>query len=216
MCEAVPHPVWALWEFMKKLLVATTNPAKLAEYREFLSDLPLKLVSLIDVGITQVSPEDKSTFEENAILKALFYNQLSGLPTIADDGGFEIEYLNGAPGVKSHRWTGMENPTDADIIAFTLEKMKNVQQNQRNAQLRLVLAYAFDNNVIATVEEKVKGTLANKASSFSKKGFPYRSLLFFPNLNKYYDELTPSEMEEYNHRKKAVQKLKSFFKKSLL
>ena len=72
---------------MKKLLIATTNPAKFDEYTEFLKDLPLQLLSLKEAGITQIAPENGATFEENATVKALFYNRLSNLPTIADDGG---------------------------------------------------------------------------------------------------------------------------------
>ena len=89
---------------MKKLLIATTNPGKLSEINRFLGDLPVELVGLKDAGITDAVEETGSTFEENAILKAKYYCKKSGLPTLADDGGFEIDALDGQPGVKSHRW----------------------------------------------------------------------------------------------------------------
>lgn len=87
-----------------KILIATTNPGKFSELRTFLSDLPYEYVSLSDVGISLNVEETGSTFDENAILKAKTYADLSGLPAIADDGGFEIDILHGEPGVKSYRW----------------------------------------------------------------------------------------------------------------
>src|SRR3989344_2166827 len=91
---------------MKKLLVATTNPGKLKEISNFLSDLPLKIISLSGIGITDRVEEVGKNYEENSQLKALFYSKKSGLPTIADDGGIEISALDGAPGVNSKRWLG--------------------------------------------------------------------------------------------------------------
>ena len=88
---------------MHKLLIATTNQAKFREISGLLNDVPLKLLSLKDVGITKHAAETGKTLEENAIIKAKFYQKLSGIPTISDDAGFEIDYLRGWPGVKSHR-----------------------------------------------------------------------------------------------------------------
>ena len=87
----------------KKLLIATNNPGKLKEYKKLLKDLPLKIVSLKNLGIKNKVDENAKTFEENAVKKAEFYSQLTGLPTLSDDGGLEIDYLNGEPGVKSRR-----------------------------------------------------------------------------------------------------------------
>ena len=87
---------------MQKLLIATTNPAKLSELSQFLSDLPVKLVSLKDLGINRKAPEIGRTFVQNAIGKARFYFNISGLPTIADDGGLELAVFGGEPGDDSH------------------------------------------------------------------------------------------------------------------
>ena len=109
---------------MKKLLIATTNPGKLAELSRFLSDIPITLVSLKDVGITDTIEEIGKTFEENAILKAKYYFQKSGLPTLADDGGAEIDALNGEPGVKTRRWIhGDRDSTDNELVAYTLKRL---------------------------------------------------------------------------------------------
>ncbi len=196
---------------MKTLLIATTNPGKLAEISRFLGDLPVNLVSLKDVGIRDSVAETGMTFEENAILKAKFYSKKSGLPAIADDGGFEIDALGGEPGVKSHRWIHNDREdTDEELIVYTLEKLKGLPQEKRGAQLRLVLALVFSDGRRFTVEEKTRGIVAEKPSEYRTPGFPYRSLLFLPEIGKYYDYdlLTPEETERFNHRKRAVDKLK--------
>lgn len=194
-----------------KLLIATTNPGKFAEIKRFLGDLSLELVGLIDAGITDAVEETGSTFEENAILKATYYMQKSGLPTLADDGGFEIDALDGAPGVKSHRWIHKDQEdTDEELIAYTLEKMRGLPRAKRGAQLRLVLALVLPDGRKFTVEEKTRGIVAEKPSDHRTPGFPYRSLLFLPEIGKYYDHdlLTPEETDRFNHRKRALDKLK--------
>lgn len=194
-----------------KLLIATTNPGKLAEIRRFLSDLPIELVSLKDVGITDSVEETGSTFEENAILKAKHYAEESGLPTIGDDGGFEIDALGGEPGVKSHRWIhGDREDTDEELIGFTFEKMKGIKE--RGAQLRAVLALVLPSGETHTATAATRGIIPDKPSDERVPGFPYRSILFIPEIGKYYnhDLLTRQETETYNHRKKALDTLKPF------
>ena len=203
---------------MKKLLIATTNPGKLAEIRGFLSDLPLELVSLADVGITEKVEETGATFEENAILKATYYAKKSGLPTIADDGGLEIDALAGQPGVKSHRWIhGDRDDSDEELIQYALDRLKDVEEGKRGAQLRLVLALVLPSGEVFTAEEKIRGIVPQKASDFRHIGFPYRSLLFLPEIGKYYnhDELTATETETYNHRKIALDILKPIIRQKL-
>lgn len=203
---------------MATLLIATTNPGKLEELKRFLSDVPVTLVSLADVGISDPANETGSTFDENAILKARHYAKISGLPTLADDGGFEIDALNGEPGVKSHRWVyGDRENTDEELVAYTIERMGKVPEGNRGAQLRLVLALVMPDGTAKTAEEKVRGVVPLAPRNKVTPGFPYRSLLFLPEINKYYnhDELTPEETDRYNHRKKALDKLKPFIRSLL-
>lgn len=203
---------------MQKLLIATTNPGKLAEIKKYLSDLPIELLSLKDVDIKEAPEETGATFEENAIIKAKFYADRSHLPTIADDGGFEIDELGGAPGVKSHRWIyGDRDSTDEELISYTFSQMKNITGVRRGAQLRLVLALYLPNGKYYTAEEKIRGIVPDRPSEVRHAGFPYRSILFIPELNKYYDheQLTEEESAKYNHRRKALEKLKPIIKKSL-
>lgn len=203
---------------MNTLLVATTNPGKLAELQEFLADVPLTLVSLKDVGITATVEETGVTFEENALLKATYYAKLSGLPTIADDGGFEIDALGGEPGVKSHRWIHQDTEDeDEELIEYAMLRLKDVPPEKRGAQLHLVLAFATTDGKTWTSEASVRGIIPLVPSTYRRQGFPYRSLLFLPEIGKFYnhDELTQEENKTYNHRKKAVEELKAIIKQTL-
>lgn len=203
---------------MKKLLIATTNPAKFGELSLYLKDLPLKLLSLKDLHITQKVNESGKTFEENALLKANYYCKLSGLPTIADDGGLEIDELKGEPGIKSHRWLDSNKEvSDIKLINYCLDRMKNIPIDKRGAQLRLVLALKLPTGQEFTVEEKVRGIIALKPAQRWSPGFPWRALLYLPQINKYYNELelTNAENQKYNHRRKAVEKIKSLIRKYL-
>jgi XTP/dITP diphosphohydrolase len=202
---------------MKKLLIATTNPGKLDEIRRFLADLPIELVSLKDVGITESVEETGATFEENAILKSAFYAKKSGLPTLADDGGFEIDALKGEPGVRSHRWIDpTRESADEELIAFAFERMKDVPQGKRGAQLRLVLALTFPDGSVHTVTDAARGVVPFAPSHERVVGFPYRSILYIPQIGKFYnhDLLTPEETDKYNHRKRALDMLKPILRKA--
>ena len=143
---------------MSKLLIATTNPGKLAEFKQFLADVPIEIVSLSDVSIHRKPEETGKTFEENAILKVQFYYKFSGLATIADDGGFEIDALSGAPGVNSHRWIDpTRESSDEELIEYTMKRLEDVPLEKRGAQLRLVLALVLPGDKIQTVEAKIRG-----------------------------------------------------------
>lgn len=200
---------------MKTLLIATTNPGKLGEIRRYLADVPVKLVGLKDLGITQRVEETGKTFEENAILKAKFYSKLSGLATIGDDGGLEVDALHGEPGVKSHRWIhGDREDTDEELINYTIEKMKHIPEGKRMAKLRAVLAFVLPDGKVYTATAATHGIIPLKAGVHRTEGFPYRSLLFIPEIGKFYDhnQLTEVENARYNHRKVALEELKLFIK----
>jgi len=201
---------------MKKLLIASRNAGKLKEISNFLSDLPLKIVSLADIGITDDVIEDGKTYEENSRIKALFYAKKSGLPTIADDGGIEINALKGAPGINSKRWLG-KNSTEKNIIKYMLQLAKNLPDNKRKAIFKTVISFALPNNKIWSVSEKVEGIIAKKPYLKLLKGYPYRSFFYLPKIKKYYheDQLTERQQKEYNHRYKAIQELKPIIKQAL-
>lgn len=202
---------------MKKLLVATRNPGKLKEISNFLSELPLEIVSLNDVGIKDDVEESGKSYEENSQIKALFYTKKSGLPTIADDGGIEISALNNEPGIKSKRWLG-ENSTEQGIVNHMLKIAKELPTNNRTAFFRTVISLALPDGRVWSVAGEVEGIIADKPYLRALKGYPYRSFFYLPKLQKYYheDELTSEEEKEYNHRYKAINQLKPIIAKFLI
>lgn len=201
---------------MKKLLIGTHNPAKLHELSELLVGIPVELVSLTDVGISEDVDETGTTYEENSQKKASFYAQKSGLPSLSDDGGIEIAALNFAPGVHSKRWLG-DDKTEDELIAHMQKVANELPDNNRKAYFKVVLSLALPNGKVTSVAGEIEGIVSKEPFIQKRKGYPYRSFFFLPKLNKYYfeSELTPEEQKKYNHRVIAVEKLKPILKKEI-
>ena len=125
-----------------RLLIATGNPGKMREYADLLRDIPFDLVSLGDLGITHEVEETGETFEENAWLKASEYAAISGLLTLADDSGLEVNALSGEPGVHSARYGGESCTNDEDRVQLLLKNMRDVPWEERGARFRCVIAIA--------------------------------------------------------------------------
>lgn len=191
---------------MKKLLVATQNPGKVLEYKELLKDLPIEVVTLQDIGVTQEAPEDAPTFEENAIKKAIFYSQFVDYPTIAEDSGLEIDCLNGEPGVKSRRWPG-HRATDDELVKLILEKMKGVSTEKRGAQFRVVMALKIPGKDTITAEGTMRGVITEKAMETVITGFPFRSVFLVKETGRVLGEMTMNEEARIGHRKKALEQI---------
>jgi len=195
---------------VKKILIATHNKAKLEELLmgvKKLKDQKIKVLTLNDVGVEDDPEETGTTFEENAILKAKFYSEKTSLPTIADDGGLTIPYLNNEPGVKSKRWMGRD-ATDQELINFALQQLVDQKGKNRIAFLQTCLCYYnLRTKQTLTQLEKVDGYIAEKASHRPTDGYPYRAIFMVKKFNKYYDELTEEEHMKVNHRLKALKRL---------
>ena len=125
-----------------QLLIATGNPGKMREYVSLLSDIPFELVSLHDLGITHEVEETGTTFEENAWLKASEYAAISGILTLADDSGLEVDALSGEPGVRSARYGGDACQSDQDRVKLLLKNLEDVAWEKRGARFRCVIAIA--------------------------------------------------------------------------
>jgi XTP/dITP diphosphohydrolase len=121
------------------LLVATRSAHKLGELRDLLALRHARLVSLDDLGLDGEPVEDGRTFAANAALKALFYARLSGVPTLADDSGIEVDALDGGPGVRTRRYAG-EDATDAQNNAKLLAALSGLPPERRGARYRCALA----------------------------------------------------------------------------
>lgn len=168
------------------LLLATSNPGKAQELRELLTELPMTLRTLADFPAIADCSEDEPTFERNAVVKAKYYAERTGLPTIADDGGLEIDALGGWPGVHSRRLFGDgRRATDEEMIQEVLRRMEGVPPEQRGCQMRSVVAFAAPD----TTEKGPgpfsgqgidRGTIAFQPSTYRIPGFPFRSIFYHP------------------------------------
>ena len=199
-----------------KILIATTNPGKFREITEYLSDVPAEFVSLKDMGITHEVHEDGDTYIHNSQKKAKEYAALSGLPAISDDGGLEIDALGGEPGVHSRYWAGPEG-RDEDLIEKMKKVAKELPDDNRKAKFTTVLTFAFPDGRCWSVEDSIQGIIAKEPVVSNMIGLPYRSFFYLTELGKYYHEtdLTEEEKKEYNHRYKAIQKLKVILRREL-
>jgi XTP/dITP diphosphohydrolase len=197
---------------MRRLLIATTNPAKLAEYRLLLRDIELDLVSLSDLGIVEAPEESGATFEENALIKAGFYFERSRTATLADDGGLEIDALGGEPGVRSHRWLNSGgDDSDEALVDEVMRRMKDVPMGRRSARLRAATALIYDDGARVhrrVAEAAIEGVIAERPYPILRAGFPYRAVLFMPERNCFVGELGDEEEAKISQRRIALAKLR--------
>lgn len=185
---------------MRPLLVATTSPHKLEEYRALLAGLPFELRSLSDAGIDEDVEETGVTFEDNARLKAERYRDLSGLLTLADDSGLEVDALEGRPGVHSKRWAG--DVSDDDRNVRLLESLAGVAEAERSARYRCAIALASPGRETLLAQGSCDGLIARQP--VGTNGFGYDPLFFVPELNQTLGE-APSEVKNrLSHRGRAV------------
>lgn len=192
---------------MKLLLIATTNPAKAADYKNILSQFKINSVTLAEMNINDDVEETGQTLKENARLKASYYAAKLSLPAISDDSGFEIDALNGEPGIFSRRWPGYE-ATDEELIYMVVTKLANVPLPQRTAKFTNITALSdAQGRIITTSAGFIMGFIPETICAKRWPHFPYRSCLFVPQFNKFWGELTDEEFRELNFRYKAVEKI---------
>ncbi len=141
---------------IRKLLLATTNKGKAREYLAMLQGIPFKLVTLSDENITIDVDETGLTYEANARLKALTYAKESGLLTMADDSGLEVDALGGEPGIRSARYAG-KGVSDADRNTYLLSKLKNVPEKERGARFVCIIAIATPEGKSRNILRRVPG-----------------------------------------------------------
>ena len=195
---------------MKRLLIATSNPAKLAEYRLLLRAFALEPISLADAAIHDHPEEDGETFKENALKKARFYFARAQVATLADDGGLEIDALGGEPGVKSHRWIGGAEVSDAALVAEVIRRMERVEPSRRTARLCAALALIYEVGGVpreCVTQAAMEGVIAERAWPRVRPGFPYRSVLYLPARGCYVAELGDEEEARISQRRVAIAEL---------
>jgi XTP/dITP diphosphohydrolase len=182
----------------RRLLVATGSAHKLIELQRLFADLPIDLVTLRDVGITDESPEDGATFEENALQKARWYSEASGEWTLADDSGLEVAALNGAPGVYTRRYAGA-NATDVQ----NYEKLLAETAGVADRSARFVCTMALMDPVTGsarTFRGECPGTLTTAPRG--EFGFGYDPI--FEVDGRTMAERAPAEKDALSHRGRAA------------
>ncbi len=197
-------------------MVATTNPGKLKEISAML-DFDIDWISLSDFPNIKEVVEDGKTFAANARKKALGYAKQTGLWTLADDSGLVVDWLDGAPGVNSARFSGEkeQNRTllDHKNMAKLLSLLKDVPKEKRTARFVCCLCLASPEKILIETQGKLEGFIADKESG--SNGFGYDPVFFVPALNKAVAHLTSAEKNKISHRGSAVENLKPLLEKLL-
>jgi XTP/dITP diphosphohydrolase len=198
-----------------KLLIATRSHHKMREIREIMADIPaLTLSSLDDVGLAPSSAEDGieafDTFEENALAKAAFFHARTGLPTVADDSGLEVDALDGAPGVRSRRFAPVppgasDDARDRANNDHLLRLLTGVPPEKRTARYVCVVALKEDGAEGVTLRGESEGRIA--LTPHGSGGFGYDPLFIHADLGRTFGETTPEEKHARSHRGDAFRKL---------
>ncbi|HEY8450186.1 MAG TPA: RdgB/HAM1 family non-canonical purine NTP pyrophosphatase [Bacillota bacterium] len=195
----------------RQMLLATTNPGKIAEIRAALAGLDLELKTLRDVSGYQPPAETASTFWENALLKARAAFAATGWPALADDSGLEVDALGGAPGVHSARFGG-DGLTDADRCRLLLERLEGVPMKQRTARFRAVLALCRPDAPPTYFEGTLEGWIGWEPKGHG--GFGYDPVFYLRDdrgrfLDRALAELSRDEKNAISHRGQALRRLRA-------
>ena len=186
---------------MPRLLLATGNRHKQDELKSLLKGIPFEVVTPSELGIDEEIEESGSTLEENAAIKATAYAARSGILSLADDSGLEVDALDGAPGVFSSRYAG-ENASDSERVSFLLSKLEGIPRENRQARFKCVIAIATPQGKVEICNGECKGVIA--ANPSGKEGFGYDPVFFLPELGKTMAELPPAQKNEISHRARAT------------
>jgi XTP/dITP diphosphohydrolase len=186
-----------------ELLIATGNKGKVLELHSLLASLPLQLRSLAEFpGIVEVE-ESGQTFADNAALKARGYARQTGLWTLADDSGLEVDALGGAPGVFSARYGG-EGATDAGRVRRLLEELSEYDGQERQARFICVIAIADQQGQVANISTgKCEGQIA--PAPLGRGGFGYDPVFIPHGFNQTFGQLSPEIKQSISHRALALQ-----------
>lgn len=187
---------------LSKLVIASANAGKIRELQSSLKELDITVIPQEELNIPDIE-ETGLSFVENSILKARNATALSGLPAIADDSGLEVDFLKGAPGIYSARFSG-ENATDASNREKLLSLLADVPASERSARYQTVIVFmrhSTDSTPIIC-----QGTWEGRISAEERgsNGFGYDSIFFLPDRNCHAAELDDNTKQQLSHRGKAM------------
>ncbi len=191
---------------MRQILFATSNEGKMKEVRMIMADdMGIEVLSLKDLGIKADIEENGSTFEENAIIKATEISKLSGMLTLADDSGLEVDYMNKEPGVYSARFMGEDTSyhiKNNEII----KRLENAKGAERSARFVCVIAAAFPDGEVLTTRATIEGEIGYKEEG--ENGFGYDPIMYLPEYGTTTAGLPLEEKNKISHRGKALRLMK--------
>jgi XTP/dITP diphosphohydrolase len=189
---------------LTKLLIATNNPGKVREYHDLLEslDLAVEVTYPSREGLFLDVEETGDTFAQNARIKALAYAQVSGMVTLADDSGLEVDALGGAPGVRSARYAG-PGASDVDRYRKLLSELDGVPENQRSARFRCAIAIASVRGQVLEAEGTCEGRIGS--SPRGEHGFGYDPVFVVTGEGgQTMAELDPAAKNRISHRARAM------------
>jgi XTP/dITP diphosphohydrolase len=199
----------------RPILVATTNPGKIAELK-MLFDQGIQWLSLADIPALPEVEEDGMTFSENARKKASEYARLSGLWTLSDDSGLVVDALDGAPGVFSARFAGMTGDrqrVDRANSEKLLAQLQGLPQEHRGARFVCCLCLADPQQVLAETTGTLEGIIHE--SHVGTNGFGYDPIFYVTELEKTAAQLSAEQKNAISHRGKALRAMKPALEKLL-
>jgi XTP/dITP diphosphohydrolase len=195
---------------MNKILIATNNKGKVKELQDLLKGTGLELVTPADINLNLEVEEDGATYAENAVKKANAFARASGLVSLADDSGLEVDALDGAPGLHSARYHPKSGANDADRRAYMLENLKGKPRPWK-ARFHATIAIAIPDKDVHVVEGNCLGEIIPNERGTG--GFGYDPIFLLPELNKTMAELEMDEKNRLSHRAKAVMNAIPFLRK---
>ncbi len=186
-----------------KILLATHNRNKITEITKALSGSEVEILSLNDMPDLPDVEEDGDTLEHNSLKKAMEIFEHTGITTLADDTGLEVEYLNGEPGVYSARWAG-EGCSYEDNNRKMLKELEGVPDHLRNAEFRCVITL-YGKDILETAESIMRGRIIGKTKGTG--GFGYDPLFMPEDLDITLAEMSLEDKNKISHRGQAVKKM---------
>ena len=197
----------------QQLLVATHNQGKVREFSEILADMAIEFLSLDDVGVTMDVEETGTTFRENAILKATAYAQETGLLTLADDSGLQVDALVGAPGVYTARYGGA-GLTHEERYLYLLENLTAVSPPDRTARFRCVIVLvAPDGTLLGEAEGVCEGMIAQ--APVGEGGFGYDPVFYLPDRQQTMAQVGSNIKHQISHRGRAIQQIEPLLRSNV-
>lgn len=192
----------------QRLIIASNNGGKLREFAKLLQPFGFEVISMRQAGFTDEIIEDGDTFEENAHIKARAVFEATGLPTIADDSGLEIDFLGGAPGIYSARYAG-ENATDAERCQKVLDELNGVDVSLRAARFVCSIYFIYAEDDEYSVNGTVDGYIGEEP--VGENGFGYDPI-FMLDEDESMATIGEDEKNRISHRAKAFEKLSNILK----